>query len=35
MRIMFMGTPEFAVPSLQFLIESRDEIDKVIKKEMG
>jgi methionyl-tRNA formyltransferase len=26
MRIVFMGTPEFAVPSLRALIESRDEV---------
>jgi methionyl-tRNA formyltransferase len=30
MRIIFMGTPEFAVPSLQALIESEDEVIAVV-----
>jgi methionyl-tRNA formyltransferase len=30
MRIVFMGTPEFAVPSLQALIDSGDEIVAVV-----
>jgi len=30
MRIVFMGTPEFAVPSLKALIESEDEVVAVV-----
>jgi methionyl-tRNA formyltransferase len=30
MKIIFMGTPEFAVPSLHALIESKDEVVAVI-----
>ncbi len=30
MRIIFMGTPEFAVPSLQALLESEDEVVGVV-----
>jgi methionyl-tRNA formyltransferase len=30
MRIIFMGTPEFAVPSLKALIESEDEVIAVV-----
>ena len=30
MRIIFMGTPEFAVPSLKALVKSEDEIVAVV-----
>nr|MBI3614789.1 methionyl-tRNA formyltransferase [Nitrospirota bacterium] len=30
MRIVFMGTPEFAVPSLEALLHSPDEVVGVV-----
>ena len=33
MRIIFLGTPEFAIPSLQKLIESRHEVIAVITQQ--
>ncbi|MDH5670457.1 MAG: formyltransferase family protein, partial [Nitrospira sp.] len=32
MRIVFMGTPEFAVPSLQALLDSADEVVGVVSQ---
>ncbi len=30
MNVVFMGTPEFAVPSLKYLIESKHDVISVI-----
>ena len=35
MRIVFMGTPDFAVPSLEALIKSGDKVVGVVTSRIG